>query len=341
MTWPYSPCATTVLDAFPGDDSAESARIVAGEIGDAAALAVMPSRGPGADQVGRTMALMSRVDSGFSIAAEPSGWRLASGQGRDVRRALAWLDEDLDRLEAELAHSTSPIKVSLAGPWTLGASVELASGEKVIRDPGAMRDVVAALALGAAEHLRVMRARFPSAALVLQLDEPALPAVLGGAVPTASGWQRYRAVDVPVVSTGLAAVFAAAEHTVLHVRGPRTVWELADNLALSAWTLDLSRHHRKDDDVVGNLLDSGRAVIFNITVAKDLSESDQVARGYAQIVEIRDRLSFAPDWFAARVALAPTGESSGESLTDLREALAVVREIGRRLCDAPSVDPRD
>jgi hypothetical protein len=217
----------------------------------------------------------------------------------------------------------------------------LASGEKVIRDPGAMRDVVAALALGAAEHLRAVRARFPNAALVLQLDEPALPAVLAGAVPTASGWQRYRSVDLPVVSTGLSAVFAGAEHTVLHVLGPRTVWELADNLALSAWTLDLSRHHRKDDDVVGNLLDSGRAVIFNITVAKDLSESEQVARGYAQIVEIRDRLSFAPDWFAARVALAPTGKSLGESLTDLREALAVVREIGRRLCDAPSVDPRD
>ena len=59
------------------------------------------------------------------------------------------------------------------------------------------------------------------AEVVVQLDEPSLPAVLAGALPTASGFGRLRAVDEPVVVDTLAAVLegvreAGAVATVLH-----------------------------------------------------------------------------------------------------------------------------
>ena len=55
-----------------------------------------------------------------------------------------------------------------------------------------------------------MAGRLPGAQIVLQLDEPSLPVVLAGGVPTASGFGSLRAVEEQLVRTGLAEVLAAA-----------------------------------------------------------------------------------------------------------------------------------
>ena len=59
-------------------------------------LPELPGRGPGADLVGRTAALL--VD--LHVDMQPSGWRLVDRPGMDERRARAYLGEDLDELEA-------------------------------------------------------------------------------------------------------------------------------------------------------------------------------------------------------------------------------------------------
>ena len=92
---------------------------------------------------------------------------------------------------------TGPLKLQVTGPWTLAATVELPRGDKVLADHGARRDLAEALAYGLQEHVAEVRRRVPGAELVVQLDEPALPAVLAGAVPTASGWGKHRSVDGP------------------------------------------------------------------------------------------------------------------------------------------------
>ncbi|MEJ7755543.1 MAG: hypothetical protein WKF83_03610 [Nocardioidaceae bacterium] len=43
----------------------------------------------------------------------------------------------------------------------------------------------------------------------MQVDEPALPAVLAGAVPTASGWSRHRTVDTARADVPLRALAEA------------------------------------------------------------------------------------------------------------------------------------
>ena len=50
----------------------------------------------------------------------------------------------------------------------------------------------------------------PGAEVVVQLDEPSLPAVLAGALPTTSGFGRLRAVEEPVVVAGVETVLEAA-----------------------------------------------------------------------------------------------------------------------------------
>jgi hypothetical protein len=55
------------------------------------------------------------------------------------------------------------------------------------------------LAEGLRIHVADLRRRAPKADLVVQVDEPALPAVIAGAIPTASGYGRHRSVDAPEV----------------------------------------------------------------------------------------------------------------------------------------------
>ena len=65
--------------------------------------------------------------------------------------------EDLDELAEAYDGYVGPLKVQVAGPWTLAASLRLNRGERVVADPGAVADLVASLADGIA-GLRLRRA---------------------------------------------------------------------------------------------------------------------------------------------------------------------------------------
>ena len=47
-----------------------------------------------------------------------------SGIGREMRRAVSFLGEDLDALEESSAGYAGPVKCQVAGPWTLAAAIE-------------------------------------------------------------------------------------------------------------------------------------------------------------------------------------------------------------------------
>ena len=203
--WPSG--AATGAGPFPGTDPAEAARIVFATLPQLPHLPVLPARGPGSDAIGRTAALL--VD--LHVDVQPDGWRLVPRPGRDERRARSMLDADLDALEEAGDGYEGPFKVQVVGPWTLAAGVALPRGEKALADDGAVRDLVASLADGLAAHVADIGRRLPGARpLVVQVDEPRLPAVLAGRVPTQSGWGRLRAVEEPAALEALRPVVAAA-----------------------------------------------------------------------------------------------------------------------------------
>ena len=64
------------------------------------------------------------------------------------------LSSDLDVMEEALDGFRGPLKVQLCGPWTLAATLELPRTLNVaIADPGAVADLTASPAEGAATHL--------------------------------------------------------------------------------------------------------------------------------------------------------------------------------------------
>ena len=111
-------------------------------------------------------------------------------------RAVSLLRADLDAFEEALEQAgaaPSVVKVQAAGPWTLVAAIELRTGHRVLTDDGAVREFTASLAEGLALHAAEV-ARRTGARVVVQLDEPSLPAVLTGRLSTPSGLGTVSAV---------------------------------------------------------------------------------------------------------------------------------------------------
>lgn len=180
----------------------------------------MPKRGPWAQTIARTAALLP----GMPIELGTHGWKLADRPGADLEHARALLREDLDALAACADGWTGPLVLTVRGPWTLSSVLYLARGDRVLSDRGAVRDVVASLGEGIAELLGSMRTAVPGAQLTVVLREPLLPDVLGGAVPTFSGHSRLAAIERTDVSDGLRTVVAGsraggADQVVVHGGG--------------------------------------------------------------------------------------------------------------------------
>jgi len=216
-SWPGTDVRETlrmVRDALGGD----SGTAAEGEAGWLPYLPELPDRGPGADLVGRGAGLL--VD--LPVDLQPVGWRLVDRPGMDAHRTTAFLQEDLDELAEAFDGWKGRLKVQVAGPWTLASSVWLHRGERVVVDEGAARDLVESLAEGVRLHLAEVRRLVPGAQLVLQIDEPWLPAALAGHLPTASGYGTIRAVDRQVALAGLQTVLAAAAggEAVIHCCAP-------------------------------------------------------------------------------------------------------------------------
>ena len=80
----------------------------------------------------------------------------------------------------------------------------------------------------------------------MQLDEPSLPAVLAGALPTASGFGRLRAVEEPVVVAGVETVLEAASGagavaTVVHCCAADPPVDVLARAGAGALSLDVAR----------------------------------------------------------------------------------------------------
>ena len=179
------------------------------------------------------------------VDLQPSGWRFVDRPGRDMERARSFLHADLDSLAEAADGWSGPLKVQACGPWTLAATVSLTRGERVVTDDGAVRDLVDSLAEGLAQHVGDVRRLVPGAEVVVQLDEPSLPAVLRGGLPTVSGFGKLSAVEAVVVEAALTRVVdrlraAGVATVVAHCCAPDVPVGLLRAAGVDAVALDTS-----------------------------------------------------------------------------------------------------
>ena len=296
---------------MPGTNPAEAMRVIVGELPDFPHLLELPNRGPGADLIGRTAALL--VD--IAVEVTPRGWRIAERPGRDLARARSMLSSDLDVLQKVLDGFGGPVKIQLCGPWTLAAQLELPHTMNVaIADPGAVADLTASLAEGAAAFAADVAKRVPGARLVVQFDEPALPAVAEGLVPTASGLSRLAAVEPHTLQERLEQVLASTHaYTIVHCCAPSVPFGLIRAAGADGVAFDLGQLRRGDEDGVAESAEAGMGLLTGAVP----TVPDQAAGGASG--------SGAP----ARGVSGSSGSADGSS--EARETAERVIRFWRRL----------
>ena len=332
---------------MPGTNPAEAMRVIAGELPDFPHLPELPDRGPGADLTGRTAALLVEIP----VEVTPRGWRLAEHPGRDLSRARTMLSTDLDVMEEVLDGFRGPLKIQLCGPWTLAATLELPRTLNVaIADPGAVADLTASLAEGAAAHVAEIAKRVPSAQLIVQLDEPALSAVAGGEVPTASGLSRIAPVEADTLRERLAQVIAGTgKYTVVHSCSTAVPFGIIRAAGAHAISFDLSQLRRGEEDAVAEAAEAGLGLLTGVVPAVPTPPSPgpagrgiptgpgdgsaEARQAAERVIRLWQRLGLPLDTCPEQAVITPACGLAGASPDQARAALTHCREAGSMLAE--------
>lgn len=323
MTAPWGP--VTGIGSLPGTDPAEAVRLVLGELPGMAHLPELPGRGAGADMIGRTAALL--VDLAVDIT--PAGWRLVPRSGVDQRRAQEFLARDLDALHDEADGYAGPFKVQAVGPFTLAASLERTRGERAVVDAGARRDLAQSLVEGLRTHVDAVAARMPGAQVVVQLDEPSLPAVLQGGLPTATGFGRLSAVPAETVEQELRAVVAALPvPVVVHCCAPRMPLGLVRAAGAAGLSFDLGLV--QDLDAVGEAVDAGSHLLVGVVPGTDTALPAAKATA-SRVRAWWSELGFPAELLPDVVTLTPSCGLAGATPAYARAAMTHLREAAKHL----------
>jgi methionine synthase II (cobalamin-independent) len=319
------------VGSWPGTDAAdyaEAVRIVLGEASELPYLPELPGRGAASGMVGRTLATVT--DLGFDL--QPAGWRLTDASGVDHRRARSLLGQDLDQLEEQAQDFRGVLKVQLAGPWTLAATVERPRGDKVLADHGARRELAQALAEGVAAHLDDVRRRVDAEHILVQLDEPALPAVLDAAVPTASGFGRHRAVVPQEASETLSWVLErAGTEPWVHSCASGTPWSLLRRAGARGLSGDLSLLGADDLDVWAEALEAGERVGLGIVPTVQPESVPTASSLTERMLRLLDVLGLDPDRVGDQLVVTPTCGLAGATPAWAKRATELCREVARNL----------
>lgn len=330
MTYPWPAAGATGVGSLPFDDRDEAAKVVVGELPGFAHLPELPGRGPYASMIGRAAAMM--VD--LHVDLQPAGWRIVDRPGADERRARATLAADVEAFEIAAHGTNGALKVQVAGPLTLAAGMERTRGDRMLADHGARRELAESLTEGVAAHVADVARRVPGASVVLQVDEPSLPAVLAGAVPTISGYGRLRAVEETEAETYLRGIVeAVGVPVVVHCCAARPPVGVVQRAGAAAVSLDVAR---LDADALAELtaaVDNGLALWPGVVPTTATTHEPTVRELAERIVRLWRRLEQDPAAMTQRTILTPACGLATASVAWARRAYTLTTTAARAYAD--------
>lgn len=327
----------TGIGSWPGTAARPAAEVVVGELAGALThLVELPARGVGADMLGRAGALL--VD--LAIDTVRRGYRIVARPGAVTRKAISMLGEDMDALEeawetAGLRGGGRVVKVQAPGPITLAAGLELANGHRAITDSGALRDLAASLAEGVAAH-RAALARRLDTPVVVQFDEPTLPAALAGHLAGVTALSPVAALDDAEAGALLdTCVAAAGGDVLLHSCAPGLPWNMLQRSSISAVSVDASRLRASDLDALAAFVEDGRTVLLGVVASAPPERRPSVEEVAAAMVAVTDRLGFGRSILRDRVGITPACGLAGATAEWARAAIG----LAHRAAEAFAQDP--
>lgn len=299
-------------------------------------LVELPARGVGADLIGRAGALL--VD--IAIDTVPRGYRVVARRGAVARRATSLLGEDMDALEeawelAGLGGSGRRVKVQAPGPITLAAGLELGNGHRAITDTGAVRDLAASLAEGVAAHRAELGRRLDTE-VVVQFDEPTLPAALAGRLSGVTSLNPVHPVDEALAVELLDALAGrVGADVVLHCCAAEVPWNMLHRSVIGAVSVDIAALGAADLDQLGEFLESGRTVLLGAVPALEPARRPSVEQVAGAVAAVTDRLGFPRAVLAERIGVTPACGLAGATPEWARRAV----ELCQQVADGLAADP--
>ncbi len=315
---------------MPGTDPVQACAMVTGELPEFPYLPELPARGVGSDIIGRTSSLL--VD--LPVETTARGWKFATHPGREQRRAAGFLSFDLDAIQQAAEGYAGPFKIAVCGPLTLAARIELRrSVNPALADPGALADLTTSLAEGVAAHVLGVRERIPGATVIVQVDEPELPAALAGRVRTASGLSTVPALDEIAAADTLHSVLAATgAFTVVHCCAAGFPFLLAKDAGAGAVGFDLALLENAEIDAVAEISEAGLGLLAGaVPVSEDAATGAAGAAREAAsaVVTLWRRTGLNPERLAGQAVVTPACGLAGLSPEAARATLAHCREAAR------------
>jgi methionine synthase II (cobalamin-independent) len=324
----------TGIGSMPGTDFREVADAVIGELDALPFLPELPDRGVHAAMIGRTASLVTEL----GVDLQPAGWRLTGASGIDHRRAASLLAHDLDVVEELAAGRSGAFKIQLAGPWTMAAAIERPRGDKVIGDHGARRDLAQALADGVGVHVAEVVRRLGPNRLEVQVDEPSLPTVLAGGVPTASGFHRHRSVAPDEAAQALDWVFDAIAsgggNPVVHCCDAAVPIDVLAKTSATALSFDLELMPSSSFDRLGEWLDAGRQLWLGVVPTIEPAMSPPTAADVTRrVLGWWTDLGFGDADALPPTTVTPSCGLAGASPSWARAALDLSTTVARNLSE--------
>ena len=243
-------------------------------------LPELPARGPEATMIARGAAVLAGLDAELTT----SGWRLAPTPGPDLRRSRAMLRDDLDMMAETVGDYEGLLRVPVVGPWTLIASLHMQRGGAVLADSGARRDVGDSLREGTENLVEEIVRRMPRAVPRPQLDEPLLPSVLAGSVPTQGGLFRLAAIDQAEALGALARWgHGLPDRDVdLHCCAPGLpLLSVMRGTGLTGVAVDVGQLTTSDIDDLAGVMDLGGDVLLGVVADASTDVRAAVGRGWS------------------------------------------------------------
>jgi methionine synthase II (cobalamin-independent) len=167
---------------------------------------------------------------------------------------------------------------------------------------------------------------------VVQVDEPSLPAVLAGHVPTASALNMVRELDETAARAALGPVLqATTAATVVHCCASDYPFLLVRDAGADAVSFDLATVGRGNLDALAEVADGGLGLLVGaLPTDAPAGSKPRPPRDTADaVVTLWRRMTLAPGRLAEQVVITPACGLAGLSLQLARTALAHCREAAR------------
>jgi methionine synthase II (cobalamin-independent) len=169
----------------------------------------------------------------------------------------------------------------------------------------------------------------------VQVDEPALTAVLAGSVPTASGFHRHRSIEPLEASAALGWVFeaitGAGAEPWAHSCASGTPLGLLRGAGARGLSVDLGLQSAADHDALAEALEAGDTVVLGVLASVDPAAAPEDGQVAEQVIRWLDMLGLDPHDLGERLVLSPTCGLAGASSAWARQAPAALRSAAARL----------